>query len=122
MRDFRVIIGLSAVLALSLAEPHPAAAQTTCTETSAAITGIDPSTLGTNPDLTGLVTDCTTLLGLMDELRGTATLNWAENLGMDQWDGVQAISPSNAPRVVYLYFFRGSLSGTIPAALGTSKS
>ncbi len=53
-----VFVLSSVLLLLGLA--RPAQAQTTCSATDTAITGIDSNTLGTNPDLIGLVEDCTT--------------------------------------------------------------
>ena len=62
----------------------------------------------------GLAEDCTTLLGLKDTLRGTASLNWADN--MDSWDG---ITVSGTPaRVTELSLAGNGLDGTIPPALG----
>ena len=65
----------ASVVLLVLGWPVPGTAQTTCTTSSTAVTGFS----GTLDDL---VTDCNTLLGLKDELRGTGTLNWAETLAM----------------------------------------
>ena len=36
----------------------------------------------------GLVSDCAALLAARDTLAGTATLNWAANTPITQWDGV----------------------------------
>ena len=69
-----------ALVLIFLAFPLGAEAQTTCTTSSVAVTGAVTGT----PDVAGLVADCTTLLGLKDTLRGTATLNWAENLTAKQ--------------------------------------
>ena len=94
----------------SWAGPSPARAQTTCTSTSVAVTGVTGAG-------TGLVTDCTTLLGLEDELRGTATLNWAETLAMSSWDGITVAG--TPPRVTHLRpHQQPDSTGTIPAALG----
>ena len=89
---------LCASVLLVLGWPVPGSAQTTtCTATSVAVTGF------TAP-LDGLVTDCTTLLGLKDALRGTGTLNWAETLDMSSWDGINrrrsptAGGPSGSPQ------------------------
>ena len=116
-RDLRIMVGLIAALALSLAAPHPAAAQTTCTETSVAITGIDPAHL-TSP-FADLVSDCTTLLGLKDELRGSVSLNWSVDVAMDTWDGVTVRSVGGTPsRVTILDLTNKQLTGTLPTALG----
>ena len=99
----------STLLLLVLALPLGARAQTTpCTVDSEAVTG--------GPNVTGLVADCTTLLGLKDTLRGTATLNWAENLAMTSWDGITVAG--DPPRVTGLSLRDKALSGTIPPALG----
>ena len=115
---------LTLLLAACAALPFPPAALAqTCSATSVAITGIDASTLGTNPVLTGLVDDCTTLLeDIKDDLRGTATLNWEETAAMDTWEGIwdDGITVSGTlPRVTNLLLSGRSLSGEIPAALGT---
>ena len=101
---------LCASVLLVLGWPVPGSAQTTtCTATSVAVTGF------TAP-LDGLVTDCTTLLGLKDELRGTGTLNWAETLAMSSWDGITVAGAP--PRVARLVVPSKSLTGVIPAELG----
>ena len=109
---------LSSVLLLGLA--RPAQAQTTCSETDTAITGITAVTIDTNTDTTGLVEDCTTLLGLMDELRGMATLNWAVGTAMDMWDGIGVVvAESDAPpRVGALNLREENLTGVLPQELG----
>ena len=84
----------------------PGAAAQTCAENSAAVNNRGPSLAG----------DCTTLLGLRDELRGSASLNWAEDVNMDDWNG---ISVGDTPaRVTQLDLDFSGLTGTIPAALG----
>ena len=72
-------------------------------------------------DLTGLVADCTTLLGLKDELRGTGTLDWSVDTTMHSWTGLtyQGSIAGTPPRVTNLLARLLSLDGTIPAALGT---
>ena len=109
---------LTLVLAACAALPFtPAAlAQTTCTTSSVAVTGAVTGT----PDVTDLVTDCTTLLGLEDDLSGTATLNWAEDLAMSSWDGITV--SGTPPRVINLILSYKSLTGGIPAALGQLTS
>ena len=39
---------------------------------------------------TGLISDCVALLAGHDTLAGTATLNWATDTSITQWDGVRA--------------------------------
>ena len=96
-------------LLLLLGGAAPSGAQTTCTATSTAVSGFT----GTLDDL---VTDCTTLLGLKDTLRGTGSLNWAEGIAMSSWDGITV--SGTTPRVTTLNMSDRSLTGTIPAELG----
>ena len=108
----------SVLLLLGLA--RPALAQTPmCSATDTAITGTAAVTSDMTIDTTGLVADCTTLLGLKNTLIGTATLSpdWAENVAMDTWDGVTV--DGTPPRVTELNFHRKGLTGTIPPALGS---
>jgi len=101
---------------LALALPRVAGAQTTCTETS-------PAVSGHGADLAGLVADCTALLGAKNTLQGTASLNWAVDLDISSWDGITV--GGTPPRVTLLdlpgYNFPsgGEMTGSIPAALGT---
>ena len=68
-------------------------------------------------DNPGLVADCEALLGMKDELRGSATLNWSPTLTMKRWTGVAlGGSPS---RVTKVKLHRRELTGQIPAALGS---
>ena len=64
----------------------------------------------------GMAEDCATLLGLMDELRGTGTLNWSATRVMTQWDGVTL--RGTHLRLQTLRLTRKGLNGTIPAAMG----
>ena len=95
------------LLLLSLAGPPGVGAQTICTESSVAVVGVsnDPATLAQ---------ECTILLGLKDTLRGTATLNWAEDLVMTSWDGVTTHSSGHVTSLSLLY---KNLDGSIPADL-----
>ena len=102
-----VCLLLSSVLLL-LGLPRPALAQTPCSTTSTAVSGFT----GT---LTDLATDCTTLLGLKDTLRGTGSLNWAESTAMSTWEGVTVAG--TPPRVRRLNVSNKNLTGTIPTAL-----
>ena len=116
LRRWGSLLVLSSLLPL-LGLTRPALAQqTACSETSTAIT--DVAAVMTGTDVTGLVMDCTTLLGLKDTLRGTATLDpdWAESTAMDTWDGITVAG--TPPRVTELDLREQSLTGTIPAALG----
>ena len=70
---------------------------------------------GVSGTLTDLVTDCNTLLGLMDTLRGTASLNWSVDLNIAQWDGI-AVS-GTPPRVRAINLSSRDLSGSIPVQL-----
>ena len=84
------------------------AAAQTCTTTDVAITGVTPAP----SDPAALAGDCTTLLGFMDTLRGTASLNWATTLSMESWDGITLTSDGN--RVAELGLGSRSLTGSIP--------
>ena len=110
---------LSSVLLLGLA--RPAQAQTSCSATNTAITGITAVTIDTNTDTTGLVDDCTTLLGLKDALVGTEPVvlnpDWAVGTAMDTWEGITV--GGTPPRVARLYLIAKNLAGEIPPALGT---
>ena len=92
---------------------RPVVAQTTCSTTDTAVSWAT----GT---LTDLATDCTTLLGLKDTLRGSATLNWSTGTRMDQWDGLDGTNyiGGTPPRVKRLDLSEKSLTGSIPPALG----
>ncbi len=61
-----------------------------------------------------LVEDCNALLALRDELRGTATLNWSENIAISQWTGVRVSSG----RVWIVNLKRKGLNGVIPVGFG----
>ena len=87
-----------------LGQPSAVSAQT-CAESSTAV----------NNRGSALADDCTTLLGLKDTLRGTASLNWATTLNMNSWDG---ITVSGTPaRVTWLNLSGKSLTGSLPTAL-----
>ena len=64
----------------------------------------------------GLVSDCAALLAARDTLAGTATLNWAANTPITQWDGV--IIDGTPQRVTRLSLGSMKLTGEIPAELG----
>ncbi len=67
-------------------------------------------------DTSVLVGDCEILLAAIDELGGSAALNWSGDLLMDEWDGV---SVGYAPaRVFELNLFGRGLDGEIPSSLG----
>ena len=110
----RLLLALAYIVLLgilTLGSPGAAGAQTPpCAEDSTAVANRGP----------GLAEDCTTLLGLKDELVGTepeaGSLNWAETTAMDDWDGIDV---SGTPaRVTELELDSNSLTGTIPADLG----
>ena len=67
-----------------------------------------------------LVQDCEILLGLRDELAGSATLNWSASLAISDWEGITVDQRNlNAPlRVTALKLRDGRLAGTLPPALG----
>ena len=113
---------LCASVLLVLGWPVPGIAQPMCTAMSRAITDISPDRLGMDPNVSSLVADCNTLLGLKSDLQGTEILNWAESTAMDTWNGITVYRfDSNndeiPPRVTRLSFFGEGL-GTIPDTLG----
>ena len=64
----------------------------------------------------GLVSDCAALLAARDTLVGTATLNWAAETPIADWDGVTV---SGTPlRVTRLTLLGRQLTGEIPTELG----
>ncbi len=64
---------------------------------------------------TDLEADCNTLLGMRDELVGSAgtQLNWSPSVGIFQWDGV-----TSGLRVTALELSGKSLAGRIPTEIG----
>ena len=65
---------------------------------------------------TGLISDCVALLGARDILAGTATLNWATDTSITQWEGVGL---GGTPRRVTRLNLNGKdMSGMIPSVLG----
>ena len=64
----------------------------------------------------GLVADCAALMAARDTLAGTATLNWAAETPIAEWDGV--IVEGTPPRVTELSLSRRRLTGEIPVELG----
>ena len=82
------------------------------TESACASDGAVPDAAN-NP---GLVSDCAALLAARDTLRGTATLNWASDTDITQWEGV--IIDGTPQRVTRLSLESMKLTGEIPAELG----
>ena len=97
---------LALALLLLIGMPVPVAAQTTI---SCANTAAIP-----NPESATLITDCETLLGLKDTLRGSASLNWNTSRPISQWEGVFVFNS----RVKSLFIWRKGLTGSIPKELG----
>ena len=64
----------------------------------------------------GLMSDCVTLLASRDTLAGTATLNWAADTLITQWDGVTV--DGTPQRVTELNLNDWGLQGEIPTELG----
>ena len=79
---------------------------------SACVTGV-AVTDGMND---GLVSDCEALLEARDTLAGDATLNWAADTPIAQWDGITL--RGTPARVGWLDLRAKGLDGTIPAELG----
>ena len=66
----------------------------------------------------GLTNDCETLLAAKDELEGDGSLDWSEDMDINEWTGVTVSGDEGAMRVTMLGLHRQGLSGTIPAGLG----
>ena len=65
----------------------------------------------------GLVSDCAALLAARDTLAGAATLDWAAETPIAEWDGV---IPRGTPlRVTMLLLQERQLTGEIPTELGS---
>ena len=66
-----------------------------------------------NPnDNHGLVSDCNSLLGGLDRLRGSATLNWSTELPLQDWEG---LTVGGSPRrVIELNLEESVLDGEVP--------
>ena len=64
----------------------------------------------------GLLADCTLLLTVRDGLAGDATLNWREEVPIDDWLGV--VTDRSRDRVTALDLTQMGLNGRIPAELG----
>ncbi len=65
----------------------------------------------------GLVHDCQALLSARDDLRATASLNWAADTVISSWTGVT--TGGTPSRITGLALASQSLDGSIPAELGT---
>lgn len=63
----------------------------------------------------GLVADCGVLLDARDTLRGSTSRNWGEDIAITSWDGIGVAGQ----RVAFLRLPKRSLSGSIPAELGS---
>ena len=64
-----------------------------------------------------LVKDCETLLNLMDDLRGSASLNWSETTPIGSWTGVRL--GGSPQRVTIVKLQKRGLNGSIPAEIGS---
>ena len=68
-----------------------------------------------DPEAAGLVADCETLLGLKEELAGSAALNWRVDRLIDNWEGISVESE----RVAALSLANSGLTGGVPSSLGS---
>ena len=98
-----VLVGVVAISA-----PHAVLAQ----QARACVTG-GAVTDATN---TGLASDCETLLEARDTLAGSASLDWAANTPIAQWEGITL--RGTPKRVASLNIRGGGLDGSVPAELG----
>ena len=106
----RIVLTNLVLFALLLAHPHAAQAQSShgCATRGAVVNA------ATNP---GLVWDCETLLGLKDNLRGTAPLNWSVSLAITAWDGISFWMVNGERRVSRISLVKAQLNGFIPPEL-----
>ena len=106
----RCLVGLAAVMVIAgfwaVARPDSISnAQTGCTSEGA----VEPSE-------TALAADCEVLLDIRDTLAGTATLNWAADTPIGDWDGI--FMGGTPQRVTGIELEESGLTGTIPTQLG----
>ena len=105
LRYFVVVLIVSLVAAGLWGSDSPVSAQGDCVSEGAVEQGE-----------TGLAADCEVLLDVRDTLAGTATLNWAADVPIESWDGIDM---SGMPmRVTEIGLLNNGLSGTIPSELG----
>ena len=85
----------------------------TATMQSACVSG---GAVSAGDEYADLARDCATLLGLHDELVGSATLSpaWSVSTDIDSWQGISL----EAMRVSHLSLDQQGLTGSLPAALG----
>ena len=72
----------------------------------------------TDSSNTGLVSDCNTLLGMKDVLRGSAALNWSTSTSIARWDGITLGGSPQRVTKVKLNSQKERLDGHIPAEIG----
>ena len=92
-------------------------ASVTATESDNALCKADSTAISAYSGA-GIVADCNTLLGLMDELRDTASLNWSADTAMASWDGITV----SGDRVTKLALSNNELTGSIPSELSQLTS
>ena len=63
-----------------------------------------------------LVEDCKILWAIKDELRGSASLNWAEDRRLMNWEGI-VITSVSPRRVQRIHFHEKGLDGRVPGEL-----
>ena len=103
------------VRAVNGAGPGPWSATVTGTpDLGGCSTGGAVADAANNP---GLVADCEVLLAARDTLAGTASLNWAANTSIGEWDGITV--GGTPPRVTGLALVQKQLTGETPPALAS---
>ena len=96
----------SGSVATATPTPTPTASSTSSCANSVAVPDPEPA---------GLVADCNVLLAAKDTLRGTASLNWSTTTPINQWQGITV----HKSRVTWLRLRQSTLTGRIPAVLGS---
>ena len=107
-----VAVGLLGMVAVGSVTPSVVVA----TESACTSDGAVPDAAN-NP---GLVSDCAVLLAARDTLAGTATLNWAADTPITQWEGVYL--RGTPQRVTQVALNSWGLTGEIPTQLGDLSS
>ena len=95
--------------------PWSATVTATLTTVSTCAAGVAVPDPTSNP---GLVSDCESLLTLLDTLVEGTVLNWSADIPISEWDGIEEDSlEGTPPQVVRLYLGGLGLDGAVPSEL-----